>query len=215
LKTKFLSFLAIIALGTVICLPSLALAWTLPGTFMENGTDPNGVNYGQFDKIEIFMIDGSTFDAPFIQEASVAAAGWSSTLVNPEYSLSTGPLTGTLGPFTVELPDPSSTVHLLDYLVYRDDTLLYSQRITWNGTGSGGDHNGWSYPILASNGSTYTYNGISGSYDRAPLPPSVALLGTGLLGLIGLRRRTLNKREFEMLPPTSSSPPERRRGPGR
>jgi hypothetical protein len=189
MKTKFLSFLAITALGMVICLPSLALAWTLSGTFMENGTDPNGVNYGQFNKIEIFMIDGSTFDAPFIQEASVAGAGWSSTLVNAEYSLSTGPLTNILGPFTVELPDPSSTAHLLDYLVYRDDTLLYSQRITWNGTGSGGDCNGWSYPILASNGSTYTYNGINGTYDRAPLPPSVVLLGTGLLGLIGLRRK--------------------------
>ena len=114
MKTKFLSFLAIIALGTVICLPSLALAWTLPGTFIENSTDPNGVNHGQFNKIEIFMIDGATFDAPFIQEASVAGAGWSSALVNPQYSLSTGPLTDTLGPFTVGLPDPSSTAHLLD-----------------------------------------------------------------------------------------------------
>ena len=179
---KFLRFLAIIALGTVICLPSMAMAWTLPGTFIENGTDPNGVNYGQFDKIEIFMIDGTTFDAPFIQEAGIAGAGWSSTLVNPTYSLTTGTLTSYLGPFTVELPDPSSTAHVLDYFVYRDDTLLYSQRLTWNGTGL-------SYPILDSDGSSYIYNGTSGSYDRASIPPSVLLLGTGLLGLIGLRQK--------------------------
>lgn len=189
MKIKFLSFLTIIALGTVICLPSMAMAWTLPETFIENGTDPNHVNHGQFDKIEAFLIDGTTFDAPFIQEASIAGVGWSSILVNSVYSLSTGPLTNILGPFTVELPDPPSTAHVLDYFVYRDDTLLYSQRITWNGTGSGGDYNGWSYPILDSNGSTYTYNETSGTYDRASIPPSVLLLGTGLLGLIGLRRK--------------------------
>jgi hypothetical protein len=182
---KFLRFLAIIALGTVVCLPSMAMAWTLPGTFIENGTDPNGVNYGQFNKIEAFMIDGTTFDAPFIQEASIAGVGWSSTLVNSVYSLSTGPLTNILGPFTVELPDPSETAHVLDYFVYRDDTLLYSQRLTWNGTGL-------SYPILDSDGSTYTYNETSGTYDRASIPPSVLLLGTGLLGLIGLRQKFWN-----------------------
>lgn len=190
MKTKFLSFLAIIALGTLICLPTMAMAWTLPGTFIENGTDSNGVNYGQFNKIETFMIDGSTFDAPFIQEVSIAGAGWSSTLVNPTYSLATGPLTSLLGPFTVELPDPSSTAHVLDYFVYRDDSLLYSQRITWNGTGSGGTYNGWSYPILVSDGSTYTYNGISGTYDRVSIPPTLMLLSTGLLGLLGLRWRS-------------------------
>jgi hypothetical protein len=189
MKIKFLTLLAILALGAVICLPGLAMAWTLPGAFYENGTDPNGVNHGQFNKIEVFMMDGSTFDAPFIQEASIPGAGWSSTLVNPTYSLSTGPLTNILGPFTVELPDPSSTAHVLDYFVYLDDALLYSQRITWNGTGSGGDYNGWSYPILASDGSTYTYGGTSGTYDRASLPPSLLLLGTGLLGLIGLRQK--------------------------
>ena len=189
MKIKFLSFLTILTMGMVICLASIAMAWTLPGTFIENGTNPNGVNYGQFNKIEAFMIDGTTFDAPFIQEASIAGVGWSSTLVNSVYSLATGPLTDILGPFTVELPDPQSTAHVFDYFVYRDDTLLYSQRITWNGTGSGGDYNGWSYPILDSDGSTYIYNGNSGTYDRASIPPSVLLMGTGLLGVIGLRQK--------------------------
>jgi len=189
MKGKFLSFLAILALGMVICLPSMAMAWTLPGTFYENGVDPNGVNHGQFDKIEVFMIDGTTFDAPFIQGASIASVGWSSTLVNPVYTLATGPLTNLLGPFTVELPDPSTQSHVLDYFVWDDNNFLYSQRITWNGTGSGGDYNGWSFPILPSNGTTYTYSGTSGTYDRAPIPPSLLLLGSGILGLIVLCRR--------------------------
>jgi hypothetical protein len=190
MKSHLSKFLAILALGTMICLPSLVMAWTLPGTFIENGTDPNGVNHGQFNKIEAFMVDGTTFDAPFIQDASIASAGWSSTLVNPEYSLSTGPLTKYLGPFTVELPDPQEASHVLDYFVWRDATLLYSQRVTWNGTGSGGDYNGWSYPILPSDGSTYTYNGDGGTYNRAvPIPPSLMLLGSGLVGLVLLRRR--------------------------
>jgi hypothetical protein len=189
MKIKFLNFLAIIALGSVICLPSMAMAWTLPGTFIENGTDPMGVNHGQFNKIEIFMIDEATFNAPFIQAASIAGAGWSSSLVKPKYTLVTGPLTSLLGPFTVELPDPSTTQHVLDYFVWNNNTLLYSQRVTWNGTGSGGDYHGWSYPILPSDGSTYTYNGTGGTYDRAPIPPSLLLLGTGLLALIGLWRK--------------------------
>ena len=180
--------LMLLSLGAVICLPGMAMAWTLPGAFFENGTDPNGVNHGQFDKIEIFMMDGLTFNAPFIKNASLPS-GWSATLVDPKYTLVRGPITSLLGPFTVELPDPSTTSHVLDYFVWDDNMLLYSQRITWNGTGSGGDYNGWSYPILASDGSNYTYNGTTGTYDRAPIPPSMLLLGTGLLGLIGLRRK--------------------------
>jgi hypothetical protein len=186
---NFVKLLILLTLGAIICLPGLAMAWVPSVTFIENGTDPNGVNHGQFDKIEIFMMDGSTFNAPFIQNASLPG-GWSSNLVDPKYTLVTGLLTSLLGPFTVELPDPSTASHVLDYFVWDDNTLLYSQRITWNGTGSGGDSNGFSYPILASDGSTYTYNGTTGTYDRAPIPASVLLLGTGLLGLIGLRRKS-------------------------
>jgi hypothetical protein len=189
MKIKFSRFLTILALGAMIFLPGMAMAWISPVAFIENGTDPTGFNHGQFNKIEIFMIDGSVFDAPFIQEASIAGAGWSSSLVQPKYTLVTGPLTSYLGPFTVELPDPSNIQHVLDYFVWKDSALLYAQRLTWDGTGSGGDYNGWSYPILASDGSNYTYDGTSGTYDRAPLPPSLLLLGTGLLGLLGLRRK--------------------------
>jgi hypothetical protein len=190
MKKNSFKFMVMLALAVVICLPSMVMAWTLPGTFYENGVDPNNVNHGQFDKIEVFMIDGTTFDAPFIQNASIASAGWSSTLINPYYSLSTGLRTNLLGPFTVELPEPKATSHALDYFVYLGDSLLYSQRITWNGTGSGATYNGWSFPILPSDGSTYTYEGTGGTYDRnVPLPASVILLGSGLVGLVLLRRK--------------------------
>ena len=76
--------MVLLALAAVIFLPSVVMAWTLPGTFYENGVDPSNVNHGQFDKIEVFLMDGTTFDAPFIQGASIASAGWSSTLINPD-----------------------------------------------------------------------------------------------------------------------------------
>jgi len=77
-------FMVLLALAAVICLPSMVMAWTLPGVFYENGIDPSEVNHGQFDKIEVFMMDGTIFNAPFIQSASIASAGWSSTLINPD-----------------------------------------------------------------------------------------------------------------------------------
>ena len=77
-------FMVLLALAAVIFLPSVVMAWTLPGPFYENGVDPSTVNQGQVDKIEVFMMDGTIFDAPFIQSASIASAGWSSTLINPD-----------------------------------------------------------------------------------------------------------------------------------
>jgi hypothetical protein len=187
---NLLKLLVILTLAAVICLPGMVMAWTLPGAFYEDGTDPNRVNHGQFNKIEVFLMDGTTFDAPFIQDASIASAGWSSTLINPHYSLATGSRTNLLGPFTVELPEPKATPHTLDYFVSLGNSLLYSQRITWNGTGSGGAYYGWSFPLLPSDGSTYTYDGATGNYDRnVPLPPTTLLLGSGLVGLVLLRRK--------------------------
>jgi hypothetical protein len=184
----YMKVFMVVTLGALICLPGTAGAWTLSGIFYEDGG-----GHGPFTKIEQFMIDGTTFDAPFIVDSSIAGQGWDSVLVNPTYSLVTGPLTTRLlsgGQFTVELPDPSSTPHVLDYLVWNGSTLLYAQRITWNGTGQGGDYHGWSFPTITSDGIHYTYAGVIGEYDRAdlaPLPPSILLLGMGLVGLGGWR----------------------------
>ena len=61
-----------------------------------------------------------------------------------------------------------------DFFALMDGTIKDSARATWNGN--------WSFAALPS--------GVQ--YNHVPLPPSVLLMGTGLLGLGLLRFRRKN-----------------------
>jgi hypothetical protein len=185
--------LMVLALGAVICLPGLASATTSIGVpctdtdwtqaMYEDGYAPyTSPNPSPFDKIEVFMLDGTTLTLPFF--ISFDHAGWSSSVVNGSYSVATGPTVtpSALLYYSFQIPDPSSTPRNFDYLVWNDDHLVATQHVTWGP--------GWSMPyfngdgILASNGTEYDRSAV-------PLPPSLLLLGSGLVGLGCLRRRKI------------------------
>jgi hypothetical protein len=179
MRTKMVKLILVLALGAVILMPAMALAWT--ATFMENGYSGITNTYSTFNKIEAFMLDGTALTDPtFI---NFSESGWTSEVVNPGYSVAYKDVPGGTVNFTLQLPDPKSQGRAFDYVLFKDDVYVASQHITWNGSG-------WDYPYFAGDG-IHAYDGSL--YDRSapviastavvPLPPSALLLGSGLLGL--------------------------------
>jgi len=98
----------------------------------------------------------------------------------------------TLGKQTfTDLGSSGMAVKLGDYLGWYNPSLYGP--ISMNG---GGDDVHWKYSAeaetpwmyAAGEGRTYSIN-VSGSTDPVPLPSTLMLLGSGLLGLAGLRRK--------------------------
>jgi hypothetical protein len=170
MNKKMLNLILVLALGMLICLPSIASAWTY--RIGEDG-QWGGQHYA-IDKMEFFIISGGPFADP--SQTDFSAAGWHATLVNPQYSLATGPGAGSLY-WTFNFAGPADESVTLDWLAYSGGNLLGDVRVTF--TGPGGSFTYDTSPV--SNPASY--------YDRAPLPATILLLGTGLLGLIGLRRQ--------------------------
>jgi hypothetical protein len=169
MNKKMLKLILVLAVGIVICLPCIASAWTY-----RIGDDGqwNGLHY-DIDKFEFFIISGGPFADPSQTDFSVS--GWHATLVNPQYSLATGPGADSLY-WTFNFAGPSTGTIILDWLAYSGGGLLGDVRVTITGTG----------------GSFSYVNTVDPpSYDRSaiPLPATILLLGTGLLGLVGLRRQ--------------------------
>ena len=179
-KKNFL--VPMVLLGLVICLSGTAAAdttWSTGQIWSEGPSYASGLPE-LFDKIEIFMVDNTILTAPVMID--IPQSNWHSVLVNPTYNLITGPETNYLGLFNMQLPTPQDLARTFDYLVYDKGTLLYAQTITL-----GGGH--LDYPLMV------TADGFMASNDRpydrclTPLPGTLLLLLTGLLGLLVLQKR--------------------------
>jgi hypothetical protein len=175
--------LIVMALVAVICLPGVASAYLTGGTWIETGAQ---TGYAPFTKIEVFADASTTLTGVVL--FGLSAPGWTNTLVNPRYSVAEGPPPGSVL-FTWQFPDPGNQYREIEYLVWNGDTLNSQQHLVFN-------QSGWYVPSGTGSWGYYQGDGVNDYYhnplpssSHAPLPPTVLLLGTGLLGLIGLRRK--------------------------
>ena len=177
-------YLILMALAGKLCMPGVALAYLTGGTWIETGAE-NG--YAPFTKIEVFADASTTLTDVVLY--GLSAPGWTNTLVNPRYSVAEGPPPGSVL-FTWQFPDPGDQYREIEYLVWNGTRLNSQQHLAFN-------QSGWQVPLATGSWGYYQGDGMQDFYknplpssSHAPLPPTVLLLATGLLGLIGLRRKS-------------------------
>jgi len=154
----------------------------------DDGYTPAGVDVN-FRKIEFFIPDvpqnaGITWSDSGV--TSFSNTQWNSQKINPTYVLATGPaITGSLY-WDVLFTGTAPADFRLDYLVYRNlNTTNAAYGVSMS------IKNG--VPNFTSTGWTALDVRNLPSYNRTPaavpVPPSVFLLGAGLIGVIALRKR--------------------------
>ncbi|MGB8990961.1 MAG: hypothetical protein WCD80_02790 [Desulfobaccales bacterium] len=171
--------LMVLSLAAVICLPGTAFATiaSIDGLIADwtQQFNENGVNY---DHMEVFMISGGSVwtGTGF---SAFSDASWSGAIINPGYAQAAGNATTNMN-FNLSGTDVGPpNVFSFDFLAW-DGPIL---------TGTLKEHAGATYNGGWIIGNPFVSN--VNDYDRStvPLPPSVLLLGTGLVGLGFLRRR--------------------------
>ncbi len=148
--------------------------------WVENGLYGTPAVYQTWDKAEAFLLTPAlTWTGTGLTIGS--GTGWTASLINPQYALattSTPYVSATQGNFyfTTSSADIAGTFSF-DWVLSYGGTIVGVDRLTWTSTG------GWTYTEYAP--------GAAPPENRAhaPLPPSVLLLGSGLVGVFLLSRR--------------------------
>jgi hypothetical protein len=186
MKRTLSKSLMFLALGVVICLPGVAAAdytfSSITGYFWEQS-----ISGLAFDRIDTTITGPNLFSAVVDAAGNAATidhgnnvfitAGWKGFYVSDTESRASGPAVVNLQwdwNFAGNIPNPALPMTLrIDY--YSNNVLEGYELYTM---GSGGSY--------------------SGDYHHTPLPPTMLLLGSGLLGLLGLRRKlkSVNKDAF-------------------
>jgi hypothetical protein len=154
----------------------------------EDGYNPAG-GHVNFSRIEFFIPDIS-------QNAGISWSGtgvsnfsntqWSSDKMNPTYVLATGSAitTGNLLFWDVLFTGTAPKSFRLDYLVYTNDSNpAFGLRLKIKDGQLNINPNGWT--VLNLN----NLPNYSRTPAAVPVPPSVFLLGAGLIGVVILRKR--------------------------
>jgi hypothetical protein len=193
MRTKSIKLLCVLALGLIICLPAMAGAVTSIGEPQPAGSwsqewQENGV--GNFKALEFFVISPSSIDMEAPGFRSFNTSGWTVGDPNPKYTYATnsGEITDTRW---VSFFTGSATVGTTLDLFAWDGGVLgtlkdYARAIY----DPSQPNNSYGWVISAA---VHDPTGVDYNRNAVPLPPSVLLLGSGLLGmgLLGWRRKLI------------------------
>jgi len=154
----------------------------------ENGDYPIGSQHANFSKIEFFIPDvpqnaGITWSGSGVSNFSNIL--WSSDKINPTYVLAAGPaITGNLfWDFLFTGTAPKKDFRL-DYLVYtNNNSPAFGISMSIDKGVPKFNPSGWT-SLNLNNLPNYNRSPVA-----APVPPSVFLLGAGLIGVVVLRKR--------------------------
>ena len=159
--------LCISILALVILVPGIALAsWSasFPG---DDGVGNNGIHYN-YDMIKSYIVTaGETFASPGITGQK---AGWTVQNIGPAQVNMSGPAEGGSFGWTYNFAGATiPTLLTVDYYVYANNVNTGAFEIYFR-------NGNWTYP---------DYKAI----PTVPIPAAAWLLGSGLLGLVAVRRR--------------------------
>jgi hypothetical protein len=160
-----------------LCMPvSADASWSQ--NWYENGYFGTPAKHYNFTKIEGFIVSD-----PAITEwegLTPQNPGWSSQIVNPSYSVMSGPATRSLNLATIFSGDKYDGF-VLDLVVWRNNNVIGAERITAGSNYSYEEFNVRDSAVLS----------MLSSYNRSPvpIPSAIWLLGAGLIGFIGVRRK--------------------------
>ncbi len=155
----------------------------------DDGYYPNSNKHANITKVELFIYDspGVTFTGQGATNLSSSSSGintWSATLVSPTYVLLDGSKSLSDIYWTALFAGTAPETFRFDYLIYtgKNEKLAYAISMTIeNGVPNFTQGSGW---VSLKPNEIPNYN-----RNPVPLPPSVWLLGTGLVGAFVFRKK--------------------------
>ncbi len=184
MRLKILAIL-MLSIGCIVFLPTLSRAIPLPigdpipGNSWSQAWQENSYyngEYHSFDKFEAFIMTGPTdFESTGLTNLS---SGFSALLINPDYSVATGPdfSVGTLFYFTTAFSGSLYDGFAFDVVLWVDGTIHGAQHTVYS-------NGGWVFTELDI---TKLPN-----YNRTPVPePGILiLLGIAMVSVAAARRK--------------------------
>ena len=190
MRKDFLKCSVMLALAVAIWLPDMASADYVQ-FWSENGQYGPTNAQQTWDKAEAFLVSGGTWTDPGL---TIAVTGWTATFINPTYILATGPtfnssLQGIFS-FTTYATDRTGTdPFVFDWILSHGTTIVGFDRLTWTPATGGG----WTLTESPIPAADFTAQSFQENRSPVPLPPTILLLSSGLVGLRLLRRRKLRQ----------------------
>ena len=172
--------IVLVLLAAVFSLSGSAFAWTIPNTYWNQGTSDTGGSL--FDRINLVWLTGAQLASP----AMTDRGGFSSWSVS-------GDATQAVAVTAIDSNDINFDINFLgaaftatSFLlsVSRDDTTLVRYFNSYPSTASP-NVNSWHWESVTQD----QWNRLAPTASPVPEPATMALLGMGVLGLVGLKRK--------------------------